>query len=488
MTSQLRARHWIDGGWVDAKDRQESVNPATGETIGTYTEATEAEATRAIGAALKAFRETDWRENRRLRARVLSDMADRFEARAGDLVEILALENGKVKPEAQFEISMVPSKLRFYAALALTDFGRAMETSPGRYTTTLREPAGVAGIIAPWNSPVVLFIRSLAPALAAGCTAVGKLPGFTAQTNTRMCEVFSEVAALPRGVLNVFTEVHSAGARVLIDSPDVPVISLTGSSKTGQAIMAACAKNMKRFGGELGGKTPVLLFDDADLDKALPKVEKALTVFTGQFCMTGSRLLVHRPILDTVRNRLAARFEAVKVGPAADPSSDMGPMINVANVHRVDAVVETAIAAGAKVVVRGGPFKDGPLAKGAFYRPTLLEISDHSMPIAQEEVFGPVLAMQTFDTEEEAVTLANNSEYGLAASVWSTNVDRPLRIARRIDAGTVWINNWAIVYDETEEGGYKQSGLGRLNGVSAIDDFVEYRTIIQEIDLEASHP
>jgi betaine-aldehyde dehydrogenase len=488
MASQLRARHWIDGEWVDAKDRQESINPATGETIGTYTEATEGEATRAIGAALKAFRETDWRENRRLRARVLNDMADRFEARAGALVEILALENGKVKAEAQFEISMVPSKLRFYAALALTDFGRAMETSPGRYTTTLREPAGVAGIIAPWNAPVVLFVRSLAPALAAGCTAVGKLPGFTAQTNSRMCEVFSEVAALPRGVLNVFTEVHSTGARVLIDSPDVPVISLTGSSKTGQAIMAACAKNMKRFGGELGGKTPILLFDDADLDKALPKVEKALTVFTGQFCMTGSRLLVHRPILDTVRNRLAARFEAVKVGPAADPSSDMGPMINVANVQRVDALVETAIAAGAKVVVRGGPFKDGPLAKGAFYRPTLLEISDHSMPIAQEEVFGPVLAMQAFDTEEEAVTLANNSEYGLAASVWSTNVDRPLRIARRIDAGTVWVNNWAIVYDETEEGGYKQSGLGRLNGVSAIDDFVEYRTIIQEIDLEASHP
>src|SRR5262249_30691304 len=155
-----------------------------------------------------------------------------------DLVEILSLENGKVKAEAQFEVSMVPSKLRFYAALALTDFGRAMQTSPGRYTTTLREAAGVAGIIAPWDSPVVLFIRSLAPAFAAGCTAVGKLPGFTAQTNMRMCEVFSEVASLPRGVLNVFSEVHSRGARVLIDSPDVPVISLTGSSKTGRTIMA----------------------------------------------------------------------------------------------------------------------------------------------------------------------------------------------------------------------------------------------------------
>jgi betaine-aldehyde dehydrogenase len=486
MASQLRGRHWIGGEWADAPGVAESIDPASGETIGTFTEATDTMATRAIAVALKSFQDSDWRGNRRLRAKALNEMADRFETRTADLVEILMLENGKVKAEAEFEVTMVPSKLRFYAALALTDYGRAMETAPGRYTTTLREAAGVAGIIAPWNSPVVLFIRSLAPALAAGCTAVGKLPGFTAQTNTRMCEVFSEVASLPAGVVNVFTETHSAGARVLVDSPDVPVISLTGSSKTGQAMMAACATNMKRFGGELGGKTPMLVFDDADLDVALPKIEKALTVFAGQFCMTGSRLLVHRPVLDTVRERLAARLEAVKAGPAADPSSDMGPMINMANVRRVDGMVEAAIAAGAAVVVRGGPFKDGPLARGAFYRPTLLEINDHSMPIAQDEVFGPVLVMQAFDREDEAVALANDSEYGLAASIWSTNVDRPLRIARQLQAGTVWINNWAVVYDETEEGGYKQSGLGRLNGVSAIDDFVEYRTVIHEIDLRAA--
>jgi betaine-aldehyde dehydrogenase len=483
MASQLSARHWIDGDWVDGQVRSPSIDPATGETIGTYTEAGEAEAKRAIAAALRAFRETEWRRNRRLRAKAINEMADRFESRADDLIQILSLENGKVEAEARFEVSMVPSKLRFYAALALTDFGRAMETSPGCYTTTLREAAGVVGILAPWNSPVVLFVRSLAPALSAGCTVVGKLPGFTAQTNARMCEVFSEVASLPRGVINIFSEVHSVAARAVIDSADVPVISLTGSSLTGREIMAAGAKRLKRFGGELGGKTPVILFDDADLDKALPKVEKALTVFAGQFCMTGSRLLVHRPIVDTVRKRLAVRLEAVKVGPASDPTSDMGPMINVANVRRVDRLVDDAIAAGATVVVRGGPIKEGPLAKGAFYRPTLLEIHDHSMRIAQDEAFGPVLVMQTFDTEAEAVALANNSEYGLSASVWSTDVDRPLRIARQIEAGTVWINNWAIVYDETEEGGYKQSGVGRLNGVSAMDDFVEYRTIIHEVEL-----
>ena len=164
----------------------------------------------------------------------------------------------------------------------------------------------------------------------------------------------------------------------------------------------------------------------------------------------------------------------------------MGPMINLAAVKRVDGMVEAAIAQGAKAVVRGGPFKEAPLAIGAFYRPALLEITDHSMPIAQDEVFGPVLVMQAFDTESKAIDLANNSAYGLAASIWSTNVDRPLRIARKINAGTVWINNWAVVYDETEEGGYKQSGLGRLNGVSAMEDFIEYKTIVHQIDLNST--
>lgn len=485
MTSApLSAHHWIGGDWIDTQTRLDSINPATGETIGTYADAGEAEATLAIAVARQAFLGTEWRENRRLRARAINEMADRFEARMEDLIGILALENGKIVNEARFEVSMVPHKLRFYAALALTEAGRAIETAPGRYSTVLREAIGVAGIIAPWNSPVVLFIRSLAPALAAGCTVVGKLPGWTAQTNMRMCEVFAEVKSLPRGVLNVFTELHSDGARVMIDSPDVPTISFTGSSHTGQAISAAGARHLKRFGLELGGKTPVLLFDDAELDHALPVIEKALTVFAGQFCMTGSRLLVHRPILEEVRRKLAARLEAVKVGPASDPASDMGPMINLENVERVERIVEAAIDGGATAVVRGGPYREGPLARGAFYRPTLLEITDHAMPIAQDEVFGPVLVMQAFDTEAEAIGLANNSLYGLAASVWSANIDRPLRIARKLDVGTVWINNWAVVYDETEEGGYKQSGLGRLNGVAAMEDFVQYKTIIHEVDLE----
>jgi betaine-aldehyde dehydrogenase len=197
----LTARHWIGGEWVDSENRLSSINPATGDAIGTYADGGKVEAARAISAARRAFMETEWRHDRRLRARAIHEMADRFEARMDDLVEILSIENGKIIAEARFEVSMVPPKLRFYAALTLTEFGRAIEIAPGRYSTVYREAMGVAGVIAPWNSPIVLFVRSLAPALAAGCTVVGKLPGWTAQINARMCEGFAEVDSLPRGVI-----------------------------------------------------------------------------------------------------------------------------------------------------------------------------------------------------------------------------------------------------------------------------------------------
>ena len=416
----LHASSWINGEWIDSGTRLDSIDPATGTVFGTYADAGATEVRSALDAARTAFLQGPWRGDRRLRAKAINELADLFESHTNDLVEILSLENGKIKSEALFEVSMVPPKLRFYAVLALTESGRAVETAPGRYSTVLKEPVGVAGIIAPWNSPVLLFIRSLAPALAAGCTVVGKLPGQVAQTVARMCEIFAGAKHLPRGVINVFCELHSNGARLMIDAPDIPTISFTGSSATGEAVSAAGAKNIKRFGLELGGKCPVVLFDDARLEKALPMVEKALTTFAGQFCMTGSRLLAHRPILDEVRDRLSQRLDAVKVGPASDPSSEMGPVISLENVRRIDAMVNAAIAAGARVVVRGGPFTNGPLARGAFYRPTLLEVPDSAMEIVQEEVFGPVLVMQAFDTEAEAVRLANDSRYGLAASIWST--------------------------------------------------------------------
>jgi len=202
-----------------------------------------------------------------------------------------------------------------------------------------------------------------------------------------------------------------------------------------------------------------------------------LTVFSGQFCMTGSRLLVQRGVAAKVAQALGEALSTVRVGPASDPASEMGPLIDKANVERVDRMVEAAIAAGAKAIVRGGPVTDGELAKGAFYRPTLLEVTDNQADIVQQEVFGPVLAMQVFDTEAQAVALANGTEYGLAASVWSRDLDRQVRMARALDAGTVWINGWAALSDQFEEGGFKQSGLGRMRGLAVLEDFIEHKHI-----------
>lgn len=367
--------------------------------------------------------------------------------------------------------------IRFAASKIYTEFGRTAEWSAGKYSILVKEAIGVAGISTPWNSPAALLIRSLAPALAAGCTAVLKMPGQTALSNALIMDIIASVDELPKGVVNMVIGEREA-LQTLVEHPDVPTISFTGSTSTGRALMKEGADELKLFGLELGGKTPHLVFADTDIDACLPVVEKALTTFTGQFCMTGSRILVHKDIADEVRNKLSKRLENVRVGDALDTDNDMGAMIDQDNVKRVDEMVQNAIDKGAKVLVRGGPLNDDEQSKSAFYQPTLLEVDDSQADIVQQEVFGPVLVLEVFETEREAIEMANATEYGLSACIWTKDLDRSFRVAREVEAGTIWFNDWAVMRDEFEEGGYKQSGVGRLRGQSTLEDFLEVKHLV----------
>jgi betaine-aldehyde dehydrogenase len=471
------ARHWIDGAWLESELVGDSYNPATGELLGRFADGGEAEARAAVGAARRAFAHTNWGRDRALRSRALLELAEGFEAHAPELALILTRENGKTLAEATGEVGAPAATLRHNAAQALTEVGTAAEVAPGQYFSSVAEPVGVVAIIVPWNAPVALFIRSLGPALAAGNAVAAKLPGQTALTNALVADVVSRVPSLPAGVVNMFTESGNTGAPFLIESADVDMVSFTGSNQVGRLIAAAGAKTLKRMNLELGGKTPMIVFDDAALTSTLPLLAASVTTFAGQNCMAGSRILVQRGIADQVRERLEQRLTHVVVGPGEEKNTQMGPLIDSAAVARVDRIVEDS-ASYAKAIVRGGPATDGSLAFGAFYRPSLIEVEDIDAPIIQQEIFGPVATFEVFDDENDAIYRANATEFGLAAGVFTRDVDRARRVSRQINAGTVWTNTWFAMNAGFEEGGYKQSGLGRLRGARGLAEFQEIKTYV----------
>jgi betaine-aldehyde dehydrogenase len=472
------AKHWIDGEWVGSSTVSESINPATGEALGSWVDGGEAEARAAVAAARRAFETTPWARDPGLRHRALTEMAERFDAHAEELGVLVTKENGK--KEGPLEAIIPGTTLRYTAAQALTDTGIAAEVAPGQWFSTYAEPAGVVAVIVPWNSPVVLLVRSLAPALAAGNTVAVKMPGQTALVANRIAQIISGVASLPAGVVNIFTESGNTGAPFLVASPDVQVVSYTGSTTVGRLIAAAGAPTLKRMSLELGGKTPMIVFDDASLEAVVPLLTAGITTFAGQFCMTGSRILVQRGIADELRTRLAAALESVRVGDGLDPDTDMGPLIDKEAVDRVESLVEAALAY-AKPIVRGGPVTEGPLAVGAFYRPALLEVDDVTSDIVRNEVFGPVATFEVFDTEADAIARANVGDMGLAAGVFTSDINISRRVSREVQAGTVWTNTWAAIHDGFAEGGYKQSGIGRLRGPLGLAEFQEAKTVVHAI-------
>ncbi|MEV8546763.1 aldehyde dehydrogenase family protein [Streptomyces sp. NPDC051572] len=470
------ARNLIGGEWSESGSVRESVNPSTGEVVGTYVLAGRAQAEAAIAAARTAFDTTGWSRDPALRSRALFELADRIAERVPALSRTLTQENGKRLDETTWEAAVSVDWLRYSAASALTQVaGRAAEPTPGQYFHSSPEAMGVAGIISPWNSPVCLTVRALGPAIGAGCTTVVKLPGQTALTNALFAEAVAATESLPAGVVNILTEAGNEVAPLLVDSPDVDVLSYTGSTHVGRLIAAAAAPTLKGLNLELGGKTPLIVFDDADLDAVVPQLVMAATLMNGQFCCTGSRVLVQRGIADELRPRLAAALKAVKVGPAEDPFTELGPLIDKAAVARVESIVEEATSY-AKVIVRGGPVTDPALAGGAFFRPALLEVDRLDVPLVQQEVFGPVQTFEIFEDETDAIQRANATEFGLAASVYTHDDIRARRVGRDLRFGGVWVNAWGTMSEHFEQGGFKQSGIGVLCGPSAISEFQNIKT------------
>ncbi|PXY29844.1 aldehyde dehydrogenase [Prauserella coralliicola] len=483
------ARHWINAQWAQSEVTGQSINPSNGEVVGYYHDGGAVEAVAAIAAASAAFVAGEWAREVDLRARAISQIADGIEARTHELASMISQENGKLLWQSTFEVSTAVQWLRYNAAACLisSDVGRHADIGPDVHFRSSPEPLGVAGIITPWNAPITLTARALGPALAAGCTAVVKMPAQTALTNALFSEIIAQCSALPAGVVNVFTESGSGGAELMVSSSDVAVISYTGSTAVGRKIVESSAATLKRLNLELGGKTPLILLDDADLDAAIPTVVSAATMLNGQFCVTGSRVLAHRAIAGEVRTRLSEALAAVQPGPSDDPASQIGPLIDRASAERVDRLVEAALA-HAVPLVRGGLIAEGPLAGGAFYRPTLLEVERLDIPVVQEEIFGPVQTFEVFDSDAEAIHRANATEYGLGAAVFTRSPDRARAMGRELQAAGVWINTWGLLNEKFEQGGYKASSNGGfLCGPRALEQFQQIKVYGELATLGSAH-
>ena len=476
------ALNLMNGKWVEGHSKRfsPSFNPATGEQIGKFADSDKVDAALAIESAKDAFYHSTWAHQPRLRQLVLLEWATRLEQKIEPLAQLLTLENGKVIVQSRGEVLGAISEIRYYAGLARYIPGNFFEAEPGIYTSMLKEAAGVAGLIIPWNAPIVLLIRSLAPAMAAGCTSIIKSAPQTTQITAAVLHCLNEVTSLPPGVVNLVSEQGHEVAATLVESEDVDVISFTGSNRTGQKIMAAAAPTVKKLSLELGGKSCCLVFYDVNVSDVAAKLVTAAIIISGQQCTAARRILVHESIYDEMKIALKQAVEAVKVGFGQDTGIQMGPIIDASALVRVHAEIERSLDSCDEVIVRGGRL-GGVLSRGNFISPSLIAHQDDNAFFCQDEIFGPLIVLESFTDEKHAVKKANNTEYGLSASVWTNDGNRSLRIARALRNGTIWINDHNKLMAEAETGGYRKSGLGRLHGFDALIDFTEIKSIYQNV-------
>src|SRR5579863_8195793 len=482
----------IGGEWVEAASGTwfESMNPFTGAAWALVPRGAKPDADRAVDAAKKAFSSgSDWRKlTASARGALLYRFADLVAAEAGKLAEIESTDNGKLIAEMRAQLNYVPQWFRYFGGLADKIEGRVIPIDkPGVFNFTREEPLGVVAAITPWNSPLLLATWKLAPALAAGNTIVWKPSEFSSVSAFAFAELFDK-AGFPPGVVNIITGFGNEVGEPLITHQDVAKVAFTGGDRTGEHVYQLAARGIKHVTLELGGKSANIVFDDAEIDEAVKGVVSGIFAATGQTCIAGSRALIHRPIHDQFVEKLLALAKTARMGNPLELTTQVGPVTTQPQYQKVLDYIRIAKEEGAVCRLGGAAATRPECGAGWFVEPTIFTGVEPAMRIANEEVFGPVLSVIPFDDEEEAVRIANNTPYGLAAGVWTQSIRRALMMSERLEAGTVWVNTYRAVSYMSPFGGYKRSGIGRESGMDAIHDYLQTKSVWIDIAGNAPNP
>jgi betaine-aldehyde dehydrogenase len=459
--------------------KREIINPFNRAVIATLDDATPAEARAAVAAARTAFDSGEWPQwTPAQRAGLLRRVAELLTLNKSDLARWETVDTGKTLVESEIDVDDVIAVFRYYADLALADHTRTVDAGPGVLSRVVHEPVGVCVLITPWNYPLLQASWKIAPALAAGNTMVVKPSEVTPLTTIKLVELI-EQAGVPAGVVNLVLGAGPEVGPVLTSAPEVDLISFTGGLRTGQSIMHAAADTVKKIALELGGKNPNIVFPDADFEAAVDHALTGVFLHAGQVCSAGTRLIVHADLHDVFVGELARRATQIRLGSGLAPDSRSGPLVSAEHRAKVERHVVQALAEGAHLVCGGRRPDDPQLQAGFFYLPTIFDACRRDMAIVQEETFGPILTVETFTTEDEAVFLGNDTDYGLAGAVWTADRARAQRVARRLRHGTVWINDFGPYLPGAEWGGFKRSGIGRELGPAGLAEYQEAKHIYE---------